>query len=55
MDSHIAVCSLSIVLLARLMLKIHEAAAVGTPTERTTTIELDTLRFAAQMTVDDGD
>ncbi|KAJ7483767.1 hypothetical protein B0H11DRAFT_2231919 [Mycena galericulata] len=49
------VTSLSIVLLARLMLNLHEAAAVGMTGEERSTIELETLRFATvQMTVDDG-
>ncbi|KAJ7312235.1 hypothetical protein DFH08DRAFT_822272 [Mycena albidolilacea] len=42
--------SLSIMLLARLMLNLHEAAAVGITREELNTIELETLRFA---TVDD--
>ncbi|KAJ7196401.1 hypothetical protein GGX14DRAFT_673289 [Mycena pura] len=51
------VTSLSVVLLSRLMLNLHEAAAVGTTMEEPSTIELDsaTLRFAAAQTmVDDG-
>jgi hypothetical protein len=53
MHSLIAVCSLSIMLLARLMLNLHEAAAVGITSEEPNTIELGTLRFATvQMTVD---
>ncbi|KAJ7203938.1 hypothetical protein C8J57DRAFT_1735204 [Mycena rebaudengoi] len=49
------VTSLSIVLLARLMLNLHEAAAVGMTTEEPNTIELETLRFATVQTmVDDG-
>jgi len=47
--------SLSIALLARLMLNLHEVATVGMPTEGTNTVELDTLKFATvQMTVDNG-
>ncbi|KAJ6530260.1 hypothetical protein B0H19DRAFT_1273919 [Mycena capillaripes] len=38
--------SLSITLLARLMLNLHEAAAKGTTSEEPNSIELDTLRFA---------
>ncbi|KAF8128794.1 hypothetical protein K438DRAFT_2000155 [Mycena galopus ATCC 62051] len=49
------ITSLSIMLLARLMLNLHEAAAVGMTNEGPTTIELETLRFATeQMTVEDG-
>ncbi|KAJ6540059.1 hypothetical protein DFH09DRAFT_1175926 [Mycena vulgaris] len=49
------ITSLSIMLLARLMLNLHEAAAVGVTREEPNTIELETLRFATvQMTVDDG-
>ncbi|KAF8124624.1 hypothetical protein K438DRAFT_2034196 [Mycena galopus ATCC 62051] len=49
------ITSLSIMLLARLMLNLHEAAAVGITREEPNTIELETLRFATvQMTVDDG-
>ncbi|KAJ7859326.1 hypothetical protein B0H14DRAFT_3446704 [Mycena olivaceomarginata] len=44
------ITSLSIMLLARLMLNLHEAAAVGITREELNTIELETLRFA---TVDD--
>ncbi|KAJ7436253.1 hypothetical protein B0H11DRAFT_2364981 [Mycena galericulata] len=48
------ITSLSIVLLARLMLNLHEAAAVGM-TREMSTIELETLRFATvQMAGDDG-
>ncbi|KAJ7312234.1 hypothetical protein DFH08DRAFT_897159 [Mycena albidolilacea] len=47
------ITSLSIMLLARLMLNLHEAAAVGITREELNTIELETLRFATvQMTVD---
>ncbi|KAJ7828061.1 hypothetical protein B0H14DRAFT_1223174 [Mycena olivaceomarginata] len=47
------ITSLSITLLARLMLNLHKAAAVGM--EEPSTIELETLRFATvQMTVDAG-
>ncbi|KAJ7708417.1 hypothetical protein B0H16DRAFT_1901250 [Mycena metata] len=49
------ITSLSITLLARLMLNLHEAAAVGMTGEEPNTIELETLRFATvQMTVDVG-
>jgi len=47
------ITSLSITLLARLMLNLHEAAAVGMTSEEPNTIEMETLRFATvQMTVD---
>ncbi|KAJ6552766.1 hypothetical protein B0H19DRAFT_1072269 [Mycena capillaripes] len=47
--------SLSILLLARLMLNLHKVAAEGTTREELNTIEQETLRFATvQMTVDDG-
>jgi hypothetical protein len=52
MYSLIVVCSLSIMLLARLMLNLHEVAAVGMSMEEPNTIELETLRFAT--VVDDG-
>ncbi|KAJ6450064.1 hypothetical protein C8R45DRAFT_1224211 [Mycena sanguinolenta] len=49
------ITSLSITLLARLMLNLHEAAAVGMTGEEPNTIEMETLRFATvQMTVDVG-
>ncbi|KAJ7020462.1 hypothetical protein C8F04DRAFT_1275069 [Mycena alexandri] len=49
------ITSLSITLLARLMLNLHEAAAVGMTGEEPNTIEIETLRFATvQMTVDVG-
>ncbi|KAJ7483735.1 hypothetical protein B0H11DRAFT_2279755 [Mycena galericulata] len=49
------VTSLSITLLVRLMLNLHEAAAVGMTREEMSTIDLETLRFATvQMTVDNG-
>jgi hypothetical protein len=44
MHSLIAVCSLSMMLLARLMLNLHKEAAVGMTTEEPNTIELETLR-----------
>ncbi|KAJ7262399.1 hypothetical protein C8J57DRAFT_1513402 [Mycena rebaudengoi] len=46
------ITSLSIMLLARLMLNLHEVAAVGMSMEEPNTIELETLRFAT--VVDDG-
>ncbi|KAJ7257464.1 hypothetical protein C8J57DRAFT_1721220 [Mycena rebaudengoi] len=46
------VTSLSIVLLTRLMLNLHEAAAVGMTTEEPNTIELETLRFATVQTME---
>ncbi|KAF7355866.1 hypothetical protein MVEN_00915200 [Mycena venus] len=49
------ITSLSITLLARLMLNLHEAAAVGMTSGEPSIIELETLRFATvQMTVDNG-
>ncbi|KAJ7265783.1 hypothetical protein C8J57DRAFT_1470139 [Mycena rebaudengoi] len=48
------VTSLSIVLLTRLMLNLHEAAAVGMTTEEPNTIELETLRFATVQTMVDN-
>jgi hypothetical protein len=52
MHSLIAVCSLSIMLLAWLMLNLHEMAAVGMSMEEPNTIEPETLWFAPE--VDDG-
>ncbi|KAJ7260091.1 hypothetical protein C8J57DRAFT_1514795 [Mycena rebaudengoi] len=46
------ITSLSIMLLTRLMLNLHEAAAVGMSMEELNTIELETLRFAT--VVDNG-
>ncbi|KAJ7044394.1 hypothetical protein C8F04DRAFT_1250351 [Mycena alexandri] len=49
------ITNLSITLLARLMLNLHEAAAVGMTGEEPNTIEIETLRFVTvQMTVDVG-
>ncbi|KAJ6448055.1 hypothetical protein C8R45DRAFT_1115515 [Mycena sanguinolenta] len=50
-DDFCPVCSLSIVLLGRLILNLHEAAAVGMTTEEPNTIELETLRFATGQTM----
>ncbi|KAJ7216815.1 hypothetical protein C8J57DRAFT_1537878 [Mycena rebaudengoi] len=49
------ITSLSIMLLTRLMLNLHKAAAVEMTSEEPSTIGLETLRFVtARMTVDDG-
>ncbi|KAJ6554179.1 hypothetical protein B0H19DRAFT_1262569 [Mycena capillaripes] len=49
------ITSLSLMLLARLMLNLHKAAAVGMTTEEPNTIEQETLRFETpRLTVDDG-
>ncbi|KAJ7855654.1 hypothetical protein B0H13DRAFT_2357738 [Mycena leptocephala] len=48
------IMSLSMMLLARLMLNLHKEAAVGMTTEEPNTIELETLKFeTVRMTVDD--
>ncbi|KAJ7878035.1 hypothetical protein B0H13DRAFT_2346826 [Mycena leptocephala] len=48
------ITSLSMMLLARLMLNLHKEAAVGMTTEEPNTIELETLKFeTVRMTVDD--
>ena len=51
----IAVFSLSTVLLARLMLNLHETAAMGVTTVELNTIQLESLSFATvQMAEDNG-